>query len=806
VLLASAPAHAQDESPLPPEAEPEVATPIPLGDIRNRADEVRADVRDVEADVEAADVENEIEAELPDLAESVEPGTAAAESLLDGRPSLSELDELERAWRATGKALATRERRLRTRVSELEDAIARFDRQWEVWRKTRDLAQRRGAPDALIADVESTLEGLAELSEILESSRNDALILQSQVAELGRLVQDTLSHIGSTRTRVVENILVRDRQPLWRTGVAPELRLRGLSLSSWLAEVREAGAEYLDFRGERLALHLLGFVALLVYLVRARTAVRRRTEEAAEDAESEPVQVAAHVLDRPISAALVLALVGTDWIHPEAPLVLHDLAGIVLLLPLVRVLRPLLGRELHPLLTALAGFYLTDQLVDLLGEFSHLVRWIFLVEMVAASIGLGWLLRTSRVARLPVGVSPTWLRLIGGWARAGLVGVVLAALGTVLGYTSAATLVGGAVLGSGYVALGLYAGARIAEGLVVATLRSESVRRVSGFARRYGHVVEQRAGAVLRVAAAVGWLYSVLDLLALLGPAGVALDRVLAVRLGYGDFALALGDLLAFGFTIWLAWALSRLVRSLLEEELYPRIDLPRGVPFALSAIGGYAILLFGFVVALGALGFDLDRVTILLGAFGVGIGFGLQTIVNNFVSGLILLFERPIQVGDRVQLADLNGLVTRIGIRASTVRTWEGADVIVPNANLISDRLVNWTLADQLRRIDLPVGVAYGTDPEHVIGLLRESLAEHPDVLSDPSLEVFFRGFGDSSLDFEVRAWTDKAGEWVRIRSELAVRTYAALNEAGVEIPFPQRDLHLRSLPPGAAGPGNAG
>ena len=132
-------------------------------------------------------------------------------------------------------------------------------------------------------------------------------------------------------------------------------------------------------------------------------------------------------------------------------------------------------------------------------------------------------------------------------------------------------------------------------------------------------------------------------------------------------------------------------------------------------------------------LGLDLGKVAIIAGALSVGIGFGLQNVVNNFVSGLILLFERPIKEGDSVELAAMSGVVEKIGMRASIVRTWQGADVIVPNATFISSEIVNWTLRDELRRIDIPVGVAYGTDPERVLDLLLEVAQQHPDVLADP-------------------------------------------------------------------------
>jgi small-conductance mechanosensitive channel len=237
-----------------------------------------------------------------------------------------------------------------------------------------------------------------------------------------------------------------------------------------------------------------------------------------------------------------------------------------------------------------------------------------------------------------------------------------------------------------------------------------------------------------------------------------------------------------------------------LEEDVYPRLVLARGVPNAVSTLVQYVLLFAGLLLALAAAGLDLSRITLLAGAFGVGIGFGLQNIVNNFVSGLILLFERPIQVGDTIEIAGLTGEVRRIGPRSSTVRTFDGAEVIVPNATLISDQVTNWTLSDRRRRITVSVGVAYGTDPERVLGLLRDVAAETEAVLPIPEPLPVFTGFGASSLDFELRCWISRYEDGAVTQSALRVALGAKLAAAGIEIPFPQRDVHLRSVADDAA------
>jgi len=296
------------------------------------------------------------------------------------------------------------------------------------------------------------------------------------------------------------------------------------------------------------------------------------------------------------------------------------------------------------------------------------------------------------------------------------------------------------------------------------------------------------------------WLSRWLDYVGLLQPTLSFGEAVLAARLQRGSISISLGDVLAFFLTVWVAYLLSAFIRFVLQEDVYPKKGISRGLSYATSRLLHYVILALGFVVGLGVLGVDLTRVTVLLGALGVGIGFGLQDVVNNFVCGMILLFERPIHVGDMIEIGNLLGEVRQIGIRASTVRTRQGADIVVPNSQFITANVTNWTLSDQLRRIDLPVGVNYGAQPKKVIEVLEAVARANPQVLRDPPPRALFVGFGDSSINFELRAWTDQFMGWSKIRSELAVAAYDAVQEAGMSFPFPQREVRVLHDPEAGA------
>jgi potassium efflux system protein len=308
-------------------------------------------------------------------------------------------------------------------------------------------------------------------------------------------------------------------------------------------------------------------------------------------------------------------------------------------------------------------------------------------------------------------------------------------------------------------------------------------------------MLRDRVRGFVNLAAVVVWLLFTLHYFDLEQPILHGLRDILNASLDIGNVSISLGDIIAFVAAVWLATLASRFTRFVLEEDVFPRLYLPRGVPGAISKISHYIIVGLGILIAFTAAGIDISNLTLVVGALGVGIGFGLQNIVNNFVSGLVLIFERPVKVGDTIEVEPLIGTVRHIGIRASTVRTFEGAEVIVPNGDLISGRVVNWTLSDQQRRVDVNAGVAYGSDPNRVIEILLEAASQHPKVLKHPEPFVLFKGFGESSLDFTLRFWTPEFAEWLNVQSDVTLAVHDGLYAAEIEIPFPQRDLHLRSV-----------
>jgi small-conductance mechanosensitive channel len=549
-------------------------------------------------------------------------------------------------------------------------------------------------------------------------------------------------------------------------------------------------SSFKDYASEKMHWILLSGLFLVTSTLLLRT-VRKRL---ADDLKNQRSVVGANqVLDRPFTSSLLFVAFLNSILHPNAPHAWYNAVLLVGLIALVRLLPGFVPSKLVSFSFILLGLRALELVNSQIPEGTSLGRLLTVSIILISLVSLNRFM--SRIKAIEE-VSRGWSNFLRVAAWLGILILVLALLAGISSNLALAALLASGTVRTAFLALSFWAAFSIFRGILFLSLRSEIALKSRLIQMNRDLVfrkILQIVGALtlISLVIAVPYAFSVLD------PVSSTVIESLTTPLNLRALSFSPADLLAFIFLAWLSFQVSRLVCFVLDEDFLPRLTLPRGVPAAISHLTHYAILLLGFLIALTAAGFDVGRLTILASAFGVGIGFGLQNVVNNFVSGLILLFERPVHVGDKIQLSqDVIGEVTRIGIRASVVKSVDGADILVPNGNLISNELTNWTLSDRKRRITIPVGVAYGTKPRKVVEMLKELAAAHPEVLSDPAPVVFFMGFGESSLDFSVRVWVGQFEKSFQVRSDLALAINDAFEEQGIEIPFPQRDLHLRSVP----------
>jgi potassium efflux system protein len=768
-----------------PASPPPVA--IPLADIATRATEVSNLLVIMTTSAAAsADIES-IAKTLPDISEKLDRQLAATTKSLKAEPSLDTLQSLQQDWQR--RELETRGwlSQLTAHATKLQEALTQLGDLQKSWSSTRAAAQEAKAPDQILQQIDATLTAITAAQEKIQSERTALLNLQSRVALEVTKCGTALTQIGQIQQKAVAGILVPDLPPIWQ----PELwadaltalpqHVRSIAAADWsdivtyVREPRDGGAVH-------GALFII--LALVFAAARRKVDVWEKSGAAASSAIS--------VFERPYAAALATTLVISTSPFFQMPTAFRQLMTVVALAPMLRLARPLVSASVATVIYAFCFLFAVDTLRQAFGGIHVIGQAILVGETLAAIIVLYSMRRHYRQIIAARAESSGLIVLKLG--RFLLIIVLLVGLlAAIAGYARLARLLTPGIFVGVVVALAMFAYLRVSAGLIALALRVWPLRLLQ-MVQHHRDLLERKIYQLLIWAAVFGGLIRYLNYLGLLDNAWSFGQALLATKLERGTISISLGNVLEFFLTVCFAYLLSRFLRFVLQEDVYPKIDLAPGLSYATSSLLNYIILALGFVAGLGVLGVDFNKVSVLAGAFGVGIGFGLQSIVNNFVSGLILLFERPIHVGDTVEVGNLQGTVRRIGIRASVIHTGAGADIIVPNSQLVTEKVTNWTLSDRMRRVDLPIGVNYGADPRKVIELLEQTAGAHPDVLREPGPRALFMGYGDSSINFELRVWPSHFNQAAQVRSDLAASVYDAVNAAGMSFPFPQREVRLMS------------
>ncbi len=768
-------------------------TPIPFSEVVAQVENASSTLKEIGAGITADPTAETVERNLPVLSDEVNARLEETAQTLEGATSLDKLRSFETDWRTLAKNLPGWKDDLTARAREFEGDLKRLDDLSEKWRKTLAELRKAETPPEILARIEAILQTAASTRRMIETRQARIAALQNRVAEQQNRVDDAINSIKQTRETLVGQLLVQDSPPIWSRNLWVPI---GASQG-----VRDLAATQLDglsaFAGRnqnKLIIHILVFVllaAILFYL--------RRWSRPLVEANSDLKQ-AAVIFYLPVPTALLLAIIFSSRIYPQTPQILGAIFGAVALVPTIIILKKLVERSLYPLLYALVVFYFIDQLRVITDAVPTISRPLFLAEMLAAFAFFLWLYRARLSVEENQAEEKSGERIAGdkiaGVKKHGLVFRVvrvaapvvlpffaIAFLANAFGYVNLSRLIGNAVLRSLYAALILYATARIIDGLIVFGLRFRPLNLLK-MVENYAPSIQEKAHKFVNFVAIILWILVTLEFFTLRETVFSRVKAVLTAELSLGSLSISAFDVLLFFALVWVAFLVSRFVRFALEEDVYPRFELSHGIPYAISTMLNYVILLVGFFLAVGAAGFDLTRFTVLVGAFGVGIGFGLQNIFNNFVSGLILLFERPVKIGDEIMIEDETGTVKRIGIRASVIRQWDNSEIIVPNSKLISENVKNWTRSTRKRGVEILVSVAHGTDTRLVTKLLTNVAAAHPLIADKPAPQILLTDFGALTLNFKLRAWATDYNKTTQIKSEMAMAVSQTFAEHNIAVP----------------------
>lgn len=673
------------------------------------------------------------------------------DEVLESDTRISALQGEVESWQDLREDAGFQSALLNARLEQLdrdEDALAEMTRAWQV-----TVESLRDVPSETAQRANSVLQYIAATGQEVDARQAELLGLQNALLEQVSQIEGMLARVESAQSDAVNRLTVRDSPPLWqameKAGHAP--------IETSIAVQWRMIADYFAAQRGLALLHLVLWAVLIVIFYRVRGFAKRTM--------SEDANFRATIFDLPVATATLIALIIASPFYESVCPLLTAVVDAALLIALLLIIRRIVSPALIPIMWALTLFFVALQVRELTAAFPFVTRAIFFVEMVGGVFFCLWLVRIAQPLEVPSrGVLWQTVR----WsARVGFVLFLLAAAANLLGYVTLAHFTGNSALYAAYLALLFYAVVDILNSFAALALQSPLFNRLA-MVRRHRPLLQRRLSLFFRWVVFLTWAALVLNQLLLLRPLLRDAAFVLTMPLIEG---VTLGGIFTFLVTVWAAFLLSSFLRFLLEEDVYQRVPLKPGLPFAISTLLHYVILLLGFYLAAAALLGDITKFMVLAGAFGVGLGFGLQNVVNNFASSIIVLFERPIKIGDLVQIGSQQGTVRQIGIRATIIKGSDGADVIIPNGMLISDAVTNWTLTEHQRQLQIEVAVpAEGTDAPKIITLLEAAAAACAEVSQSPTPSAILASFGANVLHFELRAWTDQRQDIRRARSNLAV------------------------------------
>jgi len=704
------------------------------------------------------------------------------------------LTNLEGDWSLLNSRLTNEQESMTQQLQDIENEKKSIDDMLQLWQKTMLSLRNVGAPDLIIQQVASTMENLKQLRS---SFLADSEFLQENLVRISTeliFCNEVLGNIHSSQEVATRKLLSPNQPPIWKEFADRKDARVITGKRSLISDIISGLKDFMLNYSFRLWLHLILFLIILIFVTYSYRNLKKYIPEK-DIPEAMAIRM---IVKRPVSSSFLISFLLTYILYETVPDSINLLNTLLLVIPVLFILSDIINRSAKRFIYLPVSAAVLVQIHNL-GYSETAISRIFLMSIIIFGLlSLGMILKKikQRQFGLPVRIR----KIIYGLLFFCLVLLVISLFAVIAGAVMLAEFITYATIKSAVLMLIFYALSLTVNSIIIISIFSKTLQKLN-LIRQFHEKLYKKLVKIVNVVTWILWLILALRLFTVWSNIYQWGKKILTSKIPIGSMDLSLGNILIFFFLIWLALKISKLIKIIVEGEIAPRVKMQRGVPGAISLLLRITIITFGFMLAIAAAGVDMTKLTILLGALGVGIGFGMQNIFNNLVSGIILAFERPIKEGDIIEVGELWGTVKEIGLRASIIFTFDGAEVIVPNGNLISNELINWTLTDQQRRVEVLVGVAYGTDPSKVLGILNKVASEHEEVLKEPTPLALFSGFGESSLDFRLLFWIPRAENRFIINSEVNTKVNDALIKAGIVIPFPQIDLHVRSADPSILG-----
>jgi len=766
--------------------------PIPVISIIRNIEDANEEIKDTRRRLKSKGDLLVLDSVFPAYAKFIQAQKKRGDKFVEANPNREKINNLIKKWGGYDDQLNGWESVVNdyiTRNTILLEAVVEREKTWELTYKN---AREQKVPFEVLGSIKIVLNDYKKIDKLIVTENNKFLLLESKINKQKITVNKIVQELTELKNSEVYDLFYLRHEPLWKTSFKSDKKNKDKNDSVESVSGNVSGMyDFIKASENSIILFVLiiGSIVFLMLFLKKTFEKYPFNEENGDLQNSKDI-----VLNHNLESIIFLILVSAFYFFANVPMLFSDVLVFLVLVVSVPLVQPYMYKRFKKIVYFILLFYILDALKTYVWFSSAQYRIYLLIEALFVALVLFQFTRPyletrkmniGRFGLFLIRMTPVIFGLL-----------LISVISNILGYTNLTDLTLKIGTHSGVFTLIFYAMIMILQGVSIGLVHNFfSTREVIDYSKKLA--LELKILQVIRVFGFFWWFLFFLGMIDLLGEFQLFFTDIFTEPRMIGTIIFTIGDILSFIFILGGSFIITSLISFLFDsgEVSFKFIRLPKGVPAAISLVIRYFVIAFGIVFALSSLGIDLGKFNLMAGALGLGIGFGLQTVVSNFISGLILVFERPIHVGDTVEVNNLLGTVNRIGVRSSSVSTFDGAEVIVPNNNLIANDLINWTLSDNIKRVEILVGTTYDSDPNKVLEILKNAVKNNKEALKDPAPHALFSEFGDSSLNFKLRFWVNYEVA-LQTKSDVSVDVYNEFAKHGIEIPFPQRDLHIKNMP----------
>lgn len=759
---------------------------ISIGDISEESEKLGQRLlklkNTLDASIRIAEIDSIVEASTPQILELVDSIIAIKEDV-----TLRDLKVRKVEWTNYGSSLKQYQGVVKNRSEEISKIINDLYYDLNRWELTKKELEERSENKDVSKSIDEVIKALEDIMKSAHTRLDTIFLTQKKITDLILIIDEEISNIEFAEGQRRKDYFVLDHAPIWEGGKSmvsnDSIEPATLSSATLIIEgIKQNRNQFLDFfhlNIKTFVLQIIFLIFLLGFLIAANRKLKKNILTL-----KNPVEIQARtILKHPILTTLSVGILVSAFFYNSMVPAYAEFHVMIVLFATVLLLPKVTDSKFSSFLWLLFAVYILNTFEAFIGVKANLVRWLLIIDALLLSMSL------FRGRKIVVDNPEKFSQILKPFKFISILYItllIISIVANVIGMVALSNYITKAVLVSLSFGMIIYLAVKVFTSIFILIFKFRASTNIQTITAMV-NATHQRIRPLFNFIGLVFWLFFTISGFELYDLLVNWFNEMMALKWAIGEMTISLGGILAFVGIFVFTLLISKIAATLFQDEWMVNV-LPRGIAPAISLVLRIVVIALGLYAGFSAAGVDLSKLGFILGALGVGIGFGLQNVVLNFVSGLILAFERPINLGDTIEVDMEMGVVTNIGVRSSNIRAYSGAEVIIPNGDLISKKVINWTLSNRNRRSKVPMKTSPDADPEKVINLFNKIALDHPNTSPEPPPKTYFYGYGpDGNLNFALLYWTTFS-DTLKTDSAIALQIFKALKEEGIQAPAPVR------------------